>query len=210
MLHTYLKDRKIVLASASPRRKALFKMLGLAPLVIPSRIHEPISDEAPYVQAMHHAKTKALAIAGKMDPDTVVIGADTIVVLDGRIYGKPESAEQAADFLRDLSGRTHKVYTGVCVCWQAQCVCRYERSQVEFATLGDQEIQTYIATKEPLDKAGAYGIQGFGSQFVKRIQGCYFNVMGFPIHLFYKMITDMFKSNALDIPDQEAANETLT
>ncbi|MBW6514266.1 MAG: Maf family protein [Candidatus Syntrophosphaera sp.] len=194
MIHKLLHERKIVLASESPRRKALFKLLGLAPLIIPARINEPLTRETPYLQAMRHAKNKALAIAAKMDAETIVVGADTIVVLDKAILGKPETLEQAAEYLRMLSGKTHKVYTGICVCWRARCETRYERSLVEFAPLSENEIDAYIQTKEPMDKAGAYGIQGYGSQFIRRIQGCYFNVMGFPIHLFYKMINDMFSS----------------
>ena len=192
MIHKLLHEKKIVLASQSPRRKALFKLLGLAPLIIPARIHEPLTRETPYLQAMRHAKNKALAVAAKMDPETVIIGADTIVALDRDILGKPDSPEQAAEYLRLLSGRTHKVYTGICVCWQGRCETRYERSLVEFAPLSEAEIAAYVDTREPMDKAGAYGIQGYGSQFIRRVQGCYFNVMGFPIHLFYKMINEMF------------------
>jgi len=121
MIHKLLHEKKIVLASQSPRRKALFKLLGLAPLIIPARIHEPLTRETPYLQAMRHAKNKALAVAAKMDPETVIIGADTIVALDRDILGKPDSPEQAAEYLRLLSGRTHKVYTGICVCWQGRC-----------------------------------------------------------------------------------------
>jgi septum formation protein len=197
MIHNLLHDKKLVLASGSPRRKALFKMLGLNTLIVPAGVDEPITSDTPYAQAMRHARNKARAIAAKMDPEAVVVGADTIVVLEGRILGKPENAEQAFNYLKLLSGNTHKVYTGVCVCWRMACETRYERSLVEFASLTDDEIRSYIETKEPMDKAGAYGIQGFGSQFIKRIQGCYFNVMGFPIHLFYNMIRDIFNGGAL-------------
>ncbi len=195
MLHMLLQDKKVVLASASPRRRELFKMLGLTPLIVPARVDEPLTAETAYRQAMRHARNKASAIAAKMDPEAVVVGADTLVVLDGRILGKPDSPQQAADYLRLLSGQTHKVYTGVCVCWRSQCCCQYERSSVEFAALSDAEIQAYVANKEPLDKAGAYGIQGYGSQFIRRIQGDYFNVMGFPIHLFYNMIQNLVASD---------------
>ncbi|MFO8144174.1 MAG: Maf family protein [Candidatus Syntrophosphaera sp.] len=195
MIHTILQDKKVVLASASPRRKTLFTMLGLKPLIIPADIHEPITREAPYVQVMRHAKNKALKVASRLDTESIVIGADTMVMLDKEILGKPESNDQAAQFLRLLSGKTHKVYTGICVCWRNQCETRYERSLVRFAPLSDNEIEEYIQTGEPMDKAGAYGIQGHGSQFIQRIQGCYFNVMGFPIRLFYKMIKEMLQGN---------------
>lgn len=197
MIHKLLSDKKIVLASASPRREALLKMLGLTPLIIPARIDEPITADKPYLQAMRHARNKAQAIAGKMDGETLVVGADTIVVLDGEILGKPANPGQAGEYLARLAGRKHKVYTGLCLCWRKVCTTRYESSLVEFAPLSASEIQAYVATREPLDKAGAYGIQGYGSQFIRRVQGCYFNVMGFPIHLFYKMIVDMFEDKAL-------------
>ncbi|MCB5284448.1 MAG: Maf family protein [Candidatus Cloacimonetes bacterium] len=197
MIHKLLSDKKIVLASASPRREALLKMLQLTPLIIPARVDEPITGEKPYLQAMRHARNKAQTIAARMDAETLVIGADTIVVLDGVILGKPADQRQAGEYLNLLSGRTHKVYTGLCLCWRKACFARHERSLVEFAPLSETEIQAYVETGEPLDKAGAYGIQGYGSQFIRRIQGCYFNVMGFPIHLFYKMLGELFKENAL-------------
>lgn len=197
MIHLLLQDKKLVLASNSPRRKTLFKMLGLKALVIPANIHEPVTAEAPYRQAMKHARNKALAISKLMDDHSVVVAADTIVVLEGRILGKPQSAEQAMDYLRLLSGKIHKVYTGVCICYQGRQICAYERSSVCFAPLSEAEIAEYVSSKEPLDKAGAYGIQGYGSQFIQSIRGCYFNVMGFPIHLFYSMLREIMQGNAL-------------
>lgn len=172
-------------------------MLGLSPLVVPANVHEPISNEQPYIQVMKHAKNKAQKVAALLDEKSLVIGADTIVVVDKLILGKPSSAEEARRYLRLLSGRSHKVYTGICLCWRKQCICAYERSQVEFTMLTDTEIENYIATNEPLDKAGAYGIQGFGSQFIRSIRGCYFNVMGFPINLFYGMLQDMNRDSTL-------------
>lgn len=195
MIHKLLIDKKIVLASASPRRKILVEMLGLTPLIIPARVDETITREKPYLQVMRHAQNKARNIADRMDGETLVIGADTIVVLDDDILGKPADPRQAREYLARLSGRNHKVYTGISLCWRKVCETRYERIMVEFASLSEAEIAAYVETREPLDKAGAYGIQGFGSQFVRRIQGCYFNVMGFPIHLFYKMITEMFEGD---------------
>ncbi len=197
MIHKLLIDKKIVLASASPRRETLFKMLGLTPLIIPARVDEPITREKPYLQVMHHAQNKARTIAAMLDGETLVIGADTIVVLENEILGKPANPRQAVEYLSRLSARKHKVYTGVSICWRKVCETRYERSLVEFAPMSEAEIQAYVKTGEPLDKAGAYGIQGYGSQFIRRIQGCYFNVMGFPIHLFYNMINELFKGDTL-------------
>ena len=197
MIDKILQGKKVVLASASPRRKSLLEMLGLSPLIVPSQVHEPITKEQPYIQVMKHARNKAQTVAALMDEKSLVIGADTIVVVDRMILGKPGSSEEARHYLGMLSGRSHKVYTGICLCWRKQCICAYERSQVEFELLTDTEIEDYIASKEPLDKAGAYGIQGFGSQFIRSIRGCYFNVMGFPIHLFYKMLQDMHRDGTL-------------
>jgi septum formation protein len=186
-----LTNTKVILASASPRRSQLFDMLGLKPLVIPSAIEEPVTSEKPHLQAMRHAKRKALAVAAKMDPACLVIGADTIVVMDGVIYGKPESRVRAAEYLKALSGRTHSVYTGLGLVYRNRVLCAYERSSVSFAEISEEDIDQYIRSNEPMDKAGAYGIQGYGSQFISGIRGCYFNVMGFPIHLFYKMLKEI-------------------
>ncbi|MCB5246048.1 MAG: Maf family protein [Candidatus Cloacimonadaceae bacterium] len=198
MIHNLLINKKVVLASSSPRRLELFRMIGLQPLVIPAQINEPINGDKPYLQAMNNAKNKASIIAAQMDSETIVVGADTIVVLNNKILGKPKNTFQAKEYLTLLSGKTHKVYTGVCICWKTLQCTRYERSLVEFAPLTEADIDAYVATGEPMDKAGAYGIQGYGSQFIKRIVGCYFNVMGFPIHLFYCMLSSMFESYTLN------------
>ncbi len=198
MIHKLLDDTKIVLASASPRRKSLLKMLGLNPLIFPAGVDERLNRQRPHLQAMHHARNKALHVANNMDSDSLIIGADTIVVLDGTVLGKPSDARQAREYLALLSGKTHAVYTGLCLCRSKRCVTDYERSMVEFAPLSEAEIQAYVETGEPMDKAGAYGIQGFGSQFIKRINGCYFNVMGFPIHLFYRMLKDIYTEITFD------------
>ncbi len=195
MIHNILSDKKLVLASHSPRRKLLLEMLGLNPLVIPSQVHEPITSEAPFRQVMRHAANKAAAVAALLPLETVVVAADTIVVLNKQILGKPDSPQEAKDHLKLLSGNIHKVYTGICLTHKGKTLCAHERSSVEFAPLSEAEIESYVATREPLDKAGAYGIQGYGSQFIRHITGCYFNVMGFPIHLFYNMISDMFRED---------------
>lgn len=193
MIHKLLQDEKIVLASASPRRKDLLEMLGLKPLIFPAGVDETQSRQRPHLQAMRHAKDKALHVAKSMDENSLIIGADTIVVLEGKVLGKPSNASQAREYLAELSGKTHAVYTGLCLCRSKRCESAYERSLVEFAPLSQEEIQAYVETGEPMDKAGAYGIQGFGSQFIKRVNGCYFNVMGFPIHLFYNILKDIYR-----------------
>ncbi|MBM4404421.1 MAG: septum formation protein Maf [Candidatus Cloacimonetes bacterium] len=193
MIHNILKDKKVLLASASPRRRLIFDLLGIKALVIPTHIDEPTTLELPYIQAIKHAKNKVMAISGKIDEDAVIIGADTVVYLNGMILGKPRSREDATDYLRILSGKTHSVYTGLCVKHCQVIQCDYARSRVTFGELSEQDIEEYIITREPFDKAGAYGVQGFGSQFITRINGCYFNVMGFPVNLFYQLLKGMFQ-----------------
>lgn len=192
MIHNILKDKKVLLASASPRRKLIFDLLGIRALVFPTHVDEPISREAPYVQACKHAINKVAAIASKIDEDTIIIGADTVVSLDGMILGKPGSMDQAKEFLTLLSGKTHSVYTGICIKHQQVTLSGYAKSRVTFIDLSEQEINDYLTTKEPFDKSGAYGVQGYGSQFITRINGCYFNVMGFPVNLFYNLLKELF------------------
>ena len=126
-----------------------------------------------------------------MDPECIIIGADTIVYKDKKILEKPIDKFQAAEFLTNLSGDYHYVYTGLTINYQNKYITEYTKSKVEFYDLTASEIEEYINTKEPMDKAGAYGVQGLGSQFIKKISGCYFNVMGFPVSLFYQVLKDM-------------------
>ncbi len=139
------------------------------------------------------ASEKCKNIADEMDRDCLIIAADTIVYHEQQILGKPINETAALDYLSLLSGKTHAVYTAICIRYKAMQYSVVERTSVTFKKLTEQEIRDYIATGEPMDKAGAYGIQGYGSQFVKKINGCYFNVMGFPIHKFYQLIEKIFK-----------------
>lgn len=173
---------RAVLASGSPRRKELLTMLGLEFNVCPSAAEEkPEPGLSPEETVMHLAREKGRGLTGNP-----VISADTIVVIDGKILGKPKSEEEAFAMLRTLSGRTHEVFTGICV----NDDCQVERSLVTFAELTDEEIRAYIATGEPMDKAGAYGAQGKGAVFVAKIEGDFFNVMGLPIHRLYEMLKE--------------------
>ena len=169
------------------------KMMGVQALVVPSCAEEPDTGEAPRVQALRHARSKAMAVAAKVDPHCLVVGADTVVVLDQHLLGKPDSPERARQYLRLLSGRSHQVYTGICLVYQGRKLQAWEKSSVSFKALSEEEIQRYVETQEPMDKAGAYGIQGFGAQFITGIKGCYFNVMGFPIHRFYQLCQELFR-----------------
>lgn len=193
MIHNLLKHQKVILASASPRRKQIFELLGIKALYMASDVHEPQTEEKAYVQAKRHVMNKAEAIANSVSASNIIVAADTVVSIDGVLLGKPKDADEARAFLNRLSGRDHYVYTAVCICHQNRKVCSYERSKVSFCELASEDIETYLLTREPFDKAGAYGIQGFGSQFVKSISGCYFNVMGFPVHLFYNMLKQILK-----------------
>lgn len=171
----------LILASASPRRKELLAREGYDFEVIVSDVDEVVNhDDPPHKIAMSIASQKALAVSEKF-PSDVVLGADTIVVCNEEILGKPKSREDAARMLRMLSGRSHHVYTGVCLATGAQTECFFECTEVRFRPLSDDEIYDYIDGGEPMDKAGAYGIQGDGGKFVTGLGGSLSNVIGLPV-----------------------------
>lgn len=176
-------SRKLILASASPRRKKLLNMLGLRDIEIrPAKGEEiPPADAEPEKIVKALSAAKAMEVAKNADPNALVIAADTIVWLDGILLGKPHSEEEAFLMLQKLSGRAHEVFTGVTVTDSTGILSEAERSVVHFRPLSDEEIRRYIATGEPMDKAGAYGAQGRGALFVRSIEGDFFNVMGLPI-----------------------------
>lgn len=173
----------IVLASASPRRRELMERLGVKNLlVIPARGEESApAGLAPEELVKELSRAKAAEVAAQRPPEDVVIGADTIVELDGRILGKPADEKQAAEMLSALSGREHRVFTGVTVIKGDEVISQAEMSIVRFRPLDQREIAAYIATGDPMDKAGSYGVQGVACLFVSGIQGDYFNVMGLPL-----------------------------
>ena len=178
-----ITNMSIILASASPRRKELLKMLGVGDLrIIPARGEEradPALPPAELVKAL--AAHKAREVAAQCAPADVIVAADTIVWVEGRVFGKPHSEAEAAQMLRTLSGRQHEVYTGVAVIRNGRESLAAERSAVRFRALSEREIAAYIATGEPMDKAGAYGAQGKAALFVEGIEGDFFNVMGLPL-----------------------------
>ncbi len=172
---------QVILASESPRRKQLLAATGISFHTVPSRIDEHAFDhiplnERPEELAFHKAESVAAS-----NPNTIVIGADTIVVLDNEALGKPQNAEDACAMLRKLSGRTHHVLTGVCVITPHQVIRFTAQASVHFVSLTDEDIRRYVETQEPLDKAGAYAIQGGASSFVDEIHGDYNAIVGFPI-----------------------------
>ena len=205
---------RLVLASASPRRRELLSQIGLEFTVMPSTKEEnaKTTEAGALVQELSRQKavdiweqlsgdqgqnpdadqeqiseeTQEPNLNGKRQPELLVIGADTVVCCEGKILGKPHSREAAAEMLTALQGRSHEVYTGVTLYSQSETVTFFECTQVEFYPMTEVEISEYIDSKEPMDKAGAYGIQGLGARFVKGIRGDYNNVVGLPIGRLYQ------------------------
>jgi septum formation protein len=170
---------KIILASGSPRRKQIMELAGIPCEVIVSNADETIEGE-PDEQVKELALRKARAVKSGIKEERVILAADTLVYIDGKVLGKPESAEEAFSMLRRLSGRSHVVYTGVAICGEEELVF-VDAARVFFRPLSDEEIHAYIGTGEPFDKAGAYGVQERGSVLVERIEGDFYTVVGLPI-----------------------------
>ena len=207
---------RLVLASASPRRRELLSQIGLEFTVMPSKKEEnaKATEAGALVQELSRQKavdiweqlsggqgqnpdadqeqiseeTQEPNLNGKRQPELLVIGADTVVCCEGKILGKPHSREAAAEMLTALQGRSHEVYTGVTLYSQSETVTFFECTQVEFYPMTEVEISEYIDSKEPMDKAGAYGIQGLGARFVKGIRGDYNNVVGLPVGRLYQVL----------------------
>jgi septum formation protein len=175
---------KLILASASERRAEILRDAGLHFAVLSSAVDEtPIAGESPQDLVQRLADAKAELVAARAVGPAIVIAADTEVVLDGQVMGKPRTSEDARQMLKKLSGRTHNVVTGVTLVRLPDAEQRrfVESTQVQFAAIPDEEITRYLATGEPFDKAGAYGIQGRAGRYVPRIDGCYFNIVGLPL-----------------------------
>ena len=174
--------KKIILGSASPRRKELLSQIGVPFEVRVSNKEEVYTNTVPKEIVKELALMKAENVASEIPArNVIVIGADTIVVLERQILGKPKDEEEAKAMLSRLSGKTHQVMTGVCLLSADQRVCFCDVSDVEFYPLTAEEIDAYVATGEPLDKAGAYGIQGEGFFLAKKITGDFYSIMGFPV-----------------------------
>jgi len=183
----------LILASASPRRRELLTQAGFEFQVQPAHIPEdPHANEDPIAYVTRLAREKAEAVYAQIsDPTATVLGADTTVTLDNHILGKPENPEDAARMLRLLSGHTHRVITGIALVSATKVQVAAEVTAVQFLTLSEQEIASYVDTGEPNDKAGAYAIQGQAARWIPRIEGCYFNVVGLPISL----VSTLLQSN---------------
>jgi septum formation protein len=186
----------LILASSSPRRQELIRSLGLPVRIIPSDADETVADELPPASVVETlARRKAAAVADALPPGErsgLVIGSDTIVVLNGRILGKPSDEADAARMLSVLQGRDHEVYSGVCVIHaeSGKCVTSHRATRVWMKGLDQERIHRYIATGEPMDKAGSYAIQGIGATIVERIEGDYFNVVGLPLSLLSDLLEE--------------------
>jgi septum formation protein len=182
---------RVILASQSPRRRELLALIGITHEVRPADIDETyFPGEKPAAHAERLARGKCAVIAER-EPDALVIGSDTIVVVDGDVLGKPADEADAAHMLRRLSGRSHVVVTAVAVSWRGQTRSAVEEVNVTFHSLSDGDIAAYIATREPMDKAGAYGIQGYGATIVERVDGDYFAVMGLPLQLLVRVLREL-------------------
>ena len=192
---------KLILASASPRRADLLRAAGFNFATLATETSEtrrPGEAASEMVRRLAEVKARAAVVAACDPPKTfsepvIVIGADTVVELDGEILGKPDSIEAARRMLRRLSGKTHRVLTGVALIRLPDGAARFavETTAVHFAELTAEEIERYAATGEPLDKAGGYAVQGFAGRFVERIEGCYFNVVGLPVPRVYRLLVEL-------------------
>jgi len=189
----------LILASASPRRSELLRNAGISFTVEPAHIAEqPLPDEQPPQYAQRLARDKARAIFAR-HPDNVVLGADTVVVVDEHLLEKPRDAADAARMLGLLSGRSHQVITGVCLVAKGYEQTEAEITEVRFSVLSESEIADYVETGEPMDKAGAYAIQGMASRWVERIDGCYFNVVGLPVPRLYRMLWTLEETTGIQL-----------
>jgi len=183
---------KIILASASPRRRELLKLIGLNPEIRIPEISESMVPGESIEKFMERITiAKGINAYQRRYYSSLVISADTIVLLDDRVIGKPRDREDAREMLQSLSGRMHRVWTGMALMYRGETRFRLAQTRVFFQRLSETEIISYLEHEDYLDKAGAYAIQGRAAIFVERIEGCFFNVMGFPLNLFYSMAGDL-------------------
>ena len=182
----------LILASASPRRRELIARLGIPFEICVSDADESLTAPLPPDETVKELSKRKAAAVAKMRPDDLVLGVDTVVSIDGRILGKPKDKADARQMLRLLSGRTHTVYSGFTLIGQGKTYTESVATNVAFASMSEREIENYIASGEPTDKAGAYGIQGQGGLFVTGIEGDYYTVVGLPLQRIYIALRDVF------------------
>ena len=182
---------EVILASQSPRRRELLSLIGIAHAVQPADIDEtqwPGEDPRAHCERLAREK---VAVVAEREPNALIIGSDTIVILDGDVLGKPSDEVEARATLARLSGRSHTVMTAVAVRWRGQERSAVEEVSVTFHALSPEQIAAYVATREPMDKAGAYGIQGYGATIVARVDGDYFAVMGLPLQRLVRLLAEL-------------------
>ena len=192
----------IILASASPRRRELLTQIGCNFRIVTAEVEEEKTNDLPEELVVNNAILKAKAVAA--ENDAPVLGADTAVVLDGRIYGKPENREEAAEMLHSLSGRKHQVMTGIAFVYQGKVWQAVEKTAVYMAKISTDEIAKYVATGEADDKAGAYAVQGRAAAFIERLEGSFTNVVGLPLH----RVVELAKKAGIDLYDDHGAGFT--
>lgn len=187
-----MKIETIVLASASPRRLELLRQIGVEPEVVVSHVEEVVTSQVPEQVVMELSRQKAEDVAESQKAGTLVIGSDTVVSVDGKILGKPKTHAEAEEMIRSIAGRTHQVYTGVCMVLKAENGAEdtvlnfYDETEVEVYPMSDEEIKAYAESEEPMDKAGSYAVQGVFGRYIKGLKGSYANVMGLPISMVYQ------------------------
>ena len=192
-----MEKKSIILASGSPRRKELLLQIGIVPEIIVSHVEEKITSDVPAEVVMSLAEQKAVDVAKNMPEGKVILGSDTVVAADGKILGKPKSHEEAYEMIRSLVGRSHQVYTGVCMVKKGAAdgkdtvVSFYDETDVQVSGMTEAEIREYADSEEPMDKAGAYAVQGFFARYIEGLRGSYANVMGLPVHLVYRKLKEL-------------------
>lgn len=192
-----MEKKSIILASGSPRRKELLLQIGIVPEIIVSHVEEKITSDVPAEVVMSLAEQKAIDVAKNMPEGKVILGSDTVVAADGKILGKPKSHEEAYEMIRSLVGRSHQVYTGVCIVKKGAAdgkdtvVSFYDETDVQVSGMTEAEIREYADSEEPMDKAGAYAVQGFFARYIEGLRGSYANVMGLPVHLVYRKLKEL-------------------
>lgn len=182
---------KIILASKSPRRKEILEGLGFDFEIFTADTDESSDETIPERLVELLARRKGEAAAKFFDKNVLIISADTVVSCEGRILGKPHSVSEAEEMLRLLSGRKHTVSSGLSLCFNGKTVTAHENTDVYFADMPENFVKKYSASKEPSDKAGAYAVQGMTSMWIERLDGCYFNVVGLPVRLLCRLMTEL-------------------
>lgn len=189
-----MEKKKIILASGSPRRKELLLQIGITPEIMVSHVEEKITSDVPSEVVMSLAKQKAVDVAKEREKGDIILGSDTVVAVDGKILGKPKNHKEAEEMIQKLAGRSHQVYTGVCIVKKGEkdeILTFFDETDVKVAKMTEKEILEYAGSEEPMDKAGAYAVQGFFARYIEGLNGSYANVMGLPVHLVYQKLKEL-------------------